>query len=94
MVAKVILNNREHNIDRCFDYIIPDGMVAYVGSRVIVPFGFRNFSAKGIIIDISQDSDFENLKPIKKVIDPLPLCSKEILDLCLWIKEKYFCFRT
>lgn len=91
MIAKVILNNREHNIDQCFDYLIPDGILAVVGARVLVPFGFSNRYAKGIIVDISNSSEFKNLKSIKKVIDPSPLCSKGILDLCLWIKEKYFC---
>jgi len=91
MIARVILNNREHNIDQCFDYLIPDGINASVGMRVLVPFGYRNVSARGIIVDILSESEFDNLKPIKKVIDSSPLCSKEILDLCLWIKEKYFC---
>lgn len=90
MIAKVILNNREHNIDRFFDYLIPDGMTVSVGTGVLVPFGYQNRYARGIVVEISQSSEFKNLKPIKKA-DDTPLCSKEILDLCLWIKEKYFC---
>lgn len=91
MIAKVILNNREHNIDQCFDYAIPDGMNALPGMRVSVPFGFGNRYSRGIIVGISEKSEFENLKEISKIIDKEPLCSEEILKLCLWIKEKYFC---
>lgn len=91
MIAKVILNNREHNIDQCFDYIIPEGMLAKSGMRVTVPFGYGNRFARGIIVEISSKSEFKNLKSISKVIDKEPLCSESILNLCLWIKDKYFC---
>lgn len=91
MIAKVILNNREHNIDQCFDYAIPDGISAKAGMRVTVPFGYGNRFARGIIVGICEESEFENLKAISKVIDKEPLCSESILRLCLWIKDKYFC---
>ncbi len=91
MIARVILNNREHNIDRCFDYEIPDGFAAEIGMRVTVPFGFSNRCAQGMIIGLSDTSELESLKPIIKIIDKAPLCSREIIDLCLWIKDKYFC---
>ncbi len=91
MIAKVILNNREHNIDKCFDYEIPFGMEVFVGSRVTVPFGRGNFFAQGIVVEITENSQFENLKQIKRNLDSAPFVSEEILKLCLWIKEKYFC---
>lgn len=91
MIAKVILNNREHNVDQCFDYEIPNGINAALGMRVTVPFGHGNRSASGIIVGISEFSDYENLKSIKSVSGQTPLCSENILKLCLWIKEKYFC---
>lgn len=91
MIARVILNNREHNIDRCFDYEIPAGMDARVGMRVAVPFGYGNRTARGVIVGISEKSEFKNLKPIWRIVDSSPLCSENILRLCLFIKEKYFC---
>ncbi len=72
MIARVILNNREHNIDQCFDYLIPDGVKASVGMRVLVPFGYQNRSARGMIVDILSESEFNNLKPVKKIIDSSP----------------------
>ncbi len=91
MIARVILNNREHNIDQCFDYEIPEDFVVQIGMRVTVPFGFNNRYAQGVVVGISDKSQFKNLKSIIKIIDSEPLCSKEILSLCLWIKDKYFC---
>ncbi len=91
MIAKVILNNREHNVDQCFDYAIPDGITVKLGVRVTVPFGLGNRHAQGVVVGFSDYSEFKSLKTILRVIDPNPLCSEEILNLCLWIKDKYFC---
>ncbi len=91
MIAKVILNNREHNIDRCFDYLIPDGMDVKIGMRVTVPFGFSARYAQGIVVEICKNSNFDKLKSVSKIIDREPICSENILNLCLWIKDKYFC---
>ncbi len=91
MIAKVILNNREHNIDRCFDYEIPGGKAVLPGMRVDVPFGFGKGLSRGIVVETAKSSEFKNLKAIARVVDNAPLCSESILKLCLWIKEKYFC---
>ncbi len=93
MIAKVILNNKEQNIDKSFDYRVPDFLAekAVIGMRVKVPFGFHNNLVEGIIIDLPGKSEFENLKEIKNLIGTEPVCSPEILKLCLWISEKYFC---
>lgn len=93
MIAKVLINNKEQNIDKSFDYLVPDFLTekAVVGMRVKVPFGFRNNLVEGIVIDLPEKSEFENLKEIKSLIGTEPVCSPEILKLCLWISEKYFC---
>ncbi|MBQ2890877.1 MAG: primosomal protein N' [Clostridia bacterium] len=91
MIAKVILNNRQHNIDQCFDYEIPAQMEVSVGCRVEVLFGRGNFFARGIVVEITKSSYFKNLKEIRKVLDKEPFVSESILNLCLWVKEKYFC---
>lgn len=93
MIAKVVLDNKEHNIDKIFDYLIPveleDKVVA--GCEVFVPFGAGNRTASGIVIEISDRSEYENLKQVKCVIGNKPVCEPWILDLCLWVSKKYFC---
>ncbi len=93
MIAKVVLNNKEQNIDQIFDYTIPENLSdrVSVGMRVRVPFGFRNNLVEGIVIDVSETSDFDKLKEVKNVIGNEPVCSPKILKLCLWISQKYFC---
>ena len=93
MIAKVILNNKEQNIDKTFDYLIPDMLLqkVTVGMRVKVPFGVRNNLVEGIVIDVKETSEFKRLKAISSVIGSEPICTPKILELCLWISRKYFC---
>lgn len=91
MVAQVILNNRKNNIDKTLDYAIPEDMCIQIGMRVCVPLGRGSYKTEGIVISISDSSEYENLKPIIRALDRKPLCSEDIIKLCVWIKDKYFC---
>ena len=93
MVAKVIINNKEQNIDKTFDYSIPTSLEekARVGMRVLVPFGKGNRTVDGIVIGVSENSEYKNLKNITKILGDEPVCQPWLLDLCLWVSEKYFC---
>ena len=42
MYAKVIVGLNQPEMDKLFDYRIPEGMTVEIGVRVIVPFGCRN----------------------------------------------------
>lgn len=93
MIASVILNNSHHNIDRAFDYKIPNDLKKEisVGIRVLVPFGRGNATAEGIVVSLNEKSDYPKLKKIKSVIDKEPVCTPAQLDMCEWIKNRYFC---
>ena len=93
MVAQVVLNNKEQNIDKVFDYAVPDGLSGKVsvGVRVSVPFGWGNRRVNGIVVSVSETSDYEKLKEITAVMGNAPACEPEILELCLWVSRKYFC---
>ena len=91
MVAQVILNNRKNNIDKTLDYLIPDNMCVKIGMRVCVPLGNGSYKTEGIVISVSESSAYGNLKPIIRTLDREPLCSEDIIKLCVWIKDKYFC---
>lgn len=93
MIAKVVFDNKEHNIDKFFDYLIPKSLEeeVKVGSKVRVPLGRGNISADGIVVQISKMSEFPSLKSIKYCIDSTPVCSEKMIDLCMWLKDKCFC---
>ena len=93
MVVKVVLDNREQNIDRTFDYLVPpelEGAVT-VGTRVAVPFGLHNNKVFGIVTEIGEKSFFGRLKALKEVVGHEPVCEPWVMKLCTWVKEKYFC---
>ncbi len=93
MVAQIILISQRHIIDQSFDYKIPKEMekIISVGMRVLVPFGIYNNTVEGIVVGIVQSSEFLQLKNIKSVIDTYPVCSSELLNLCVWMQRKYLC---
>lgn len=54
MYAKVIVGLNQPEMDKLFDYRIPEGMAVEIGVRVIVPFGSRNKKAEGYVISLSE----------------------------------------
>ena len=89
--AQIIVDNRASKVDRPFTYKISlFSDIVKVGMRVIVPFGRGNKPIKGFIIKLMDD--FDNgykLKEIIDVLDDKPLVSKNLIDLGLWMKERY-----
>lgn len=90
-IAKVVVNNNSIALDKTFDYGVPDGMNIDIGSRVLVPFGGGNRTISGVVTEISDKSKFGKLKNIKKSLDEQPMCTKELLNTALWMREKYVC---
>ncbi len=96
LFGKIILDIKNSQVDRIFDYGIPEPLSnkIQIGVRVIVPFGIKNTQTEGYVIDISHNSDipFEKIKLISDVLDHgIPLFSQEMIQLAKWMKKKYFC---
>lgn len=93
MIANVILTDSGHAVDRGFDYEIPPELEpqAVPGARVLVPFGMRNATAEGLILSVSETSDFASLKRLIRCIDSGPVCTPELLELCFWMQKQYLC---
>lgn len=89
MVAEVIINSIAKDLNRTFDYVIPEDIKdnVKIGSRVLVPFGARKI-AEGFIINIKKESKFAN-KEIKKVEDTL--ISEKQISLAKLMARRYFC---
>lgn len=93
MIAKVVFDNREHNVDMFFDYNVPSRFenILHPGTRVKVPLGRGNKSANGIVVSLNEKSDFENLKDISGILGDMPVCSEKMIRLCMWLKKRCFC---
>ena len=91
MVAEIILNSNAKELNRVFDYNIPETMVykAMVGSRVFVQFGKRKQLEEGFIIGIKESSEFK-LKNIEKIVNENGL-TEEKVELAKWMARRYFC---
>ena len=66
MVAEVIINTIAKELNKTYDYIIPDSILNQIkiGSRVFVPFG-RAKQKEGFVIGIKKESEFANKEIIK-----------------------------
>lgn len=90
MIAEVIVDVMASEVDKVFDYILPEDQNITVGDRVCVPFGSRQID--GFVINIKQTSNYNasKLKQITKKKDAQPLLSENIIKLCFFMKQKFF----
>ncbi len=92
-VAKIAVSAALYYMDRPFDYLIPEEFseTAVPGVRVLIPFGRGNRRCEGIILAVSENSDYDKLKNIISVLDETPLLSEEQIKLALFMRERFFC---
>ena len=89
MVAEVIINTIAKELNKTYDYIIPDSILNQIkiGSRVFVPFG-RAKQKEGFVIGIKKESEFANIE-ITKLEDNI--LTKENVELAKLMSRRYFC---
>ncbi len=88
MIAEVIVNSTANELDKTFDYNIPEGLNVELGMRVLVPFANRKVFEVGYVVGLKETSEFR-CKSIIRVIDQI--FDDERLNLAQWISKKYFC---
>ncbi len=71
---------------RLFTYLLPDGMNAERGMRVLVPFGKRSLT--GIVVDPNAAA-LPDAKAIHEVLDDIPLMNTTMLEFTRWMSEYY-----
>ncbi len=86
MIAKVAIDIATTNLDRCFDYKIPEGMEISRGDMVKVPFS--NFVKEGFVIDVAEKSEYDKLKCVLEKKDTR-LISEKQFQLCDFLIKKY-----
>ena len=90
LFASVLINSNARELNRVFDYVVPEEMsgVVSVGSRVFVPFGRGSGLTEGYVIGFKDVSEFE-CKAICRVEDSI--LSGESIELARLMADKYFC---
>ncbi len=93
MFAKVIINISNENVDRPFDYLIPEDLTdkIKVGSQVMVPFGKTNRLIEGFVVAISDKSEYDIrlLKSISAVDENKTSIEGVMIELADFIKTNY-----
>lgn len=91
MIAEVILNSNSKQLNRVFDYQIPENIASKVkiGSRVLVPFANRKELEEGFVVNIKETSNYQ-VKDIKQV-DEIEYISNRNIELAKWMAKRYFC---
>lgn len=91
-VAQVALDGAAFAFDRFYSYIIPPELQreAAAGMRVTVPFGKGNLKKQGMIFHIAS-AELKGLKAIYSLTDKSPVLNGEMLCLCEYMRENYFC---
>lgn len=89
MIAEVIVDISNSEVDRVFDYKVDEHSSASVGSRVLIPFGTKTL--EGYVIALKDKSDYnqDKLKSIIETLDPMPVIGKEMLDLMNFMTQTY-----
>ena len=71
MYADIIVDISAENLDKTYQYLIPDRLKDKVmaGTPVIIPFGKGNRTISGYVVDISDKAKIapERIKPIVSI---------------------------
>lgn len=91
MFAAVIVGVNSKDVNRLFDYKIPDHLagVIQVGHRVFVPFGPRHVQAYVMEIHDTSDVPASKVREIVKVMDVEPVLTGELIHLSKKLADYY-----
>ena len=81
MIVGVLVEISNRNVDKVFDYNVPDNLLSKIrlGIRVSVPFG--RMKLEGFVAQIKAEKQVENVKDIIDVIDNESILNDELLEL-------------
>lgn len=89
-IAKIIPYHKMPRGIDFFDYEIPENLLKKinVGSQVLIPL--KNKIGQGLVFELTNQSDFENLKQIISLDDQLPKISVKQMEFIKWFSRYYF----
>ena len=92
MFAEVIIDISHENVDRVFEYEIPEEMngAARVGAVVVVPFGRGDTKRSGCIVGLEEKPKYDpaKIKRILSVQEGITIESR-LIALAAWMRTRY-----
>jgi primosomal protein N' (replication factor Y) len=94
MIAKILIATQAQQLDRLFDYEVPESMapIVKVGARVLVPF--QNRLNMGYVWQLVEEPECAHVKTIHELLDETPLINPVQYRLINQLAEYYFCSRV
>lgn len=91
MIAEVIIDNNSKELNRTFDYNVPEEMKEQIkiGSRILVPFGNMKRLEEGFVVNFKETTEYKT-KDIAKIGKESTLNENKV-RLAKWIAKRYFC---
>ena len=95
LIARVAIDQAVYRIDKPYDYLLPKSLNSgqIIGCRVLVPFGNGNATRQGLVVDTTNECDYDKskLKSVISVLDETPILDRERLLLANYLKQTTFC---
>lgn len=91
MFAEIAVNSKSSRRDDLFTYLVPpeiEGDIV-VGQMVIVPLANRKVN--GVVIALHSTKPKFETKAIDKIVEPVPVVDKKMIELARFISEYYWC---
>ncbi len=91
--AQVVVEIASAQVDRVFDYVIPEELRDRIcpGMRVRVPFGLKELEGYVMAITESSDVPAGRLRPIGRLLDDDPAILPPLMELARWMVSQYHC---
>ena len=88
VIAEVVVDIKNKAVNKVFDYTVPEELAHLIqpGVRVLVPFGPRTIM--GFVISLKEQTELQNLRPIKELIDVVPVLNDELRELGMSLSEE------
>ena len=91
--ADIIVDISSDNVDRPFEYMIPEELEESIkcGSQVLIPFGKGKRKIKGFVINIKDRAsyDISKLKYIDSLVSKGKNIDSDMIELAAFIRESY-----
>lgn len=93
MYANIIIDISYEKLDRPFQYIIPDEMLADIapGVQVLIPFGQGNRLIKGYVIEVTDKAEYDvtRLKSINSIVTDSIQVESRLIKIAAWMRDNY-----
>lgn len=91
--ADVIVDISHENLDKTYQYAVPEQLIdeVIIGAMVQFPFGKGNKMRKGYVVGLSREAQYpvHLIKSIDSVVKGSLVIESRLIQLAYWIKDNY-----